>query len=88
MNKLEDVKRIRSQMITGKILIVDSDFKDTEDDFLQLQADIVITQDGIVIQSKHTSLPPRTDSSIGGHVARLRKAVCRVIGGTRRIRLD
>jgi len=90
-HKLEGVKRIKARMITGKILIVDSDFKDTEDDFLQRQADIVITLDGIVIKSRWTKLPVNTDPencSVDGHVARLKKAVYRAIGCIRKIRLD
>lgn len=91
MDELEGVRKIHSRLIHAKILVVDDDFKDTEDEFLQRQADIIITKDGIVIKSRLTRVPIDADldkCEDGGQLDKLRIAIIDITKRTRRIELD
>lgn len=86
MNSLEGVKPIYSRLVHAKILIVDDDFQDTEDNFFVRQADITITRDGVVIKSRLTGIP--VDANLGqcksgGHLEKLIS-----IFRTRKVQLD
>ena len=91
MDELEGVKQIHSRLIHAKILVVDDDFKDTEDGFLRQHADVIMTQDGVVVKSRLTRVPVEADleqCSDDGQLAKLRTAIIDAAKKTRRIELD
>lgn len=90
MNELDGVKRINSRLVHAKILIVDDDFQDTEDGFLKQHADVIMTQDGIVVKSKLTRVPVDADleqCNDGGQLDKLKIAIIAAAKQTRRIEL-
>lgn len=100
MSKLAGVKCFKSRFITAKILIVDDDFNNSKKDspeqkdrveFFINQADIIITEDGVIIKSRLTNVPTNIDlkqCKNGGHLDKLRKAMISSAEYTRKIKLD
>ena len=91
MGNLKGVKSINPRLVTAKILVVDDDFKDTEDEFVQQLADVIMTSEGVVIKSRLTRVPVDIDTEkckVGGHLHKLKKAIIGAYDRTRKIELD